>query len=120
MIVIDSNKITSVPFPPDDVIVEKGPINRKPLIDAKDTGGFGAHLVTFNAGAKLNFHTHDSEQILYITAGKGYLATKEKKYPVTAGFIVFIPAGEVHWHGAAEDSPMTHLAIQKVGIKLAK
>lgn len=118
MIVVNGNNVKSVPL--DDEIVQKGPVNRRPLINAKETGGFGVALVTFNAGARLNFHTHDSEQILYITEGKGTIATKDKKYPVMAGCVVFIPAGEVHWHGAADNSSMTHLAIQKVGIKLAK
>jgi quercetin dioxygenase-like cupin family protein len=118
MIVINSNNVKGVPL--NDEIVQKGPVNRRPLIDVKETGGFGAALVTFSPGARLNFHTHDSEQILYITEGKGTIATKDKKYTVTAGCIVFIPAGEVHWHGAADDSSLTHLAIQKVGIKLAK
>jgi len=118
MIVVDSKNAKS--FPLDDEIVLRGPVNRKPLIDSKDTGNFGAALVTFNAGARLNFHTHDAEQILYITEGRGFMATKDKKYPISAGCVVFIPAGEVHWHGAADDSAMTHLTIQKPGIKLAK
>ena len=117
MIVINSNSVNPVAM--DDEIIEKGPVNRKSLIDAGITGGFGAALVTFSPGAKLNFHVHDSEQILYITDGKGILATKDKEYTVTPGCIIFIPAGEVHWHGAGADTPLTHLAIQKVGIKLA-
>jgi quercetin dioxygenase-like cupin family protein len=118
MIVIDGKNAKSQPL--DDEIVQKGPVTRKPLLDAKETGGFGAALVTFNPGAKLNFHTHDAEQILYITEGKGILATKEKEYLVTAGCIVYIPPGEVHWHGATADTSMTHLTVQKPGIKLAK
>ena len=118
MIVVDSSKVKSVPL--NDEIVQRGPVNRRPLVDAKETGGFGAALVTFSPGARLNFHTHDAEQILYITEGKGTIATKNKKYPVAAGCVVFIPAGEVHWHGAADDSAMTHLTIQKPGIKLAQ
>jgi len=118
MIVVDSNSVKSLPL--DDEIVEKGPVSRKPLIDTKATGGFGAALVTFSPGAKLNFHTHDSEQILYITDGKGVIATKDKEYIITKGCIVFIPAGEVHMHGATRDTSLTHLAIQKVGIKLAQ
>lgn len=117
MIVVNANEAELAEL--NDEIVQKGPVNRRPLLSDKDTGGFGATLVTFDAGAKLNFHTHDSEQILYITDGKGILATKDKEYVVTPGCIVFIPAGEVHWHGATENSPMTHLAIQKAGIQLA-
>ena len=118
MIVVDSNSVKSVPLA--DEIVAKGPVNRRPLIDTKTTGGFGVALVTFSPGAKLNFHVHDSEQILYVTEGKGVIATKEKEYVITPGCIVFIPAGEAHMHGATGNTSLTHLAIQKVGIKLAK
>jgi quercetin dioxygenase-like cupin family protein len=118
MIVVRSDNVKSVAFK--DEIVEKGPVNRRPLLDVKETGAFGATLVTFNPGAKLNFHTHDSEQILYVTEGKGIIATKDKKYVITPGCIVFIPAGEVHMHGATEKTSLTHVAIQKASIKLAK
>ncbi len=30
---------------------------------------------------------------------------------MTAGDTVQIPPGELHWHGAAFDAPMTHLSI---------
>ena len=55
MIVIDSNTVAAEET--SDEIVGKGPVMRKALIDAKDTGGYGILLVTFKAGAKLNFHT---------------------------------------------------------------
>ncbi len=118
MIVVNSNDIKAVETK--DEIVGQGPVNRKELIGVKETGGFGALLVTFNPGARLNFHTHASEQILYVTEGKGIVATKEKEYIVTPGSTIYIAPGEVHWHGATQDSSFTHLAIQKIGIKLAE
>jgi quercetin dioxygenase-like cupin family protein len=118
MIVINHNDVEAVET--SDEIVAKGPVHRKTLIDAGDTGGFGALLVTFGPGARLNFHTHTYEQILYVTEGKGIVATKEKEVIITPGSTVFIPPGEVHWHGATEDSSMSHIAIQKPGIALAE
>jgi quercetin dioxygenase-like cupin family protein len=103
-----------------DEIVGKGPVMHKMLIDAKDTGGFGVLLVTFTPGARLNFHTHTYEQILYVTEGKGIVATKEKEYIVTAGATVYIAPGEAHWHGATKDSSFSHICMQKPGIKLAQ
>jgi quercetin dioxygenase-like cupin family protein len=103
-----------------DQIVGKGPVLRKELFSAKDTDGFGALLVTFPPGSKLHFHTHTYEQILYITEGKGIVGTKSEEYTVTPGTIVYIPPGEVHWHGATKDSSFSHICIQKPGIKLAK
>jgi quercetin dioxygenase-like cupin family protein len=103
-----------------DEIVGQGPVHRKTLIDAKDTGGFGVLLVTFGPGARLNFHTHTYEQILYVTEGKGIVATRSQETTVTPGTCIFIPPGEVHWHGATQDSSFSHLAIQRPGIKLAE
>jgi quercetin dioxygenase-like cupin family protein len=118
MIVINSNDVEAVQT--QDEIVAKGPVNRKALIDTGDTGGFGVLLVTFDPGARLNFHTHDYEQMLYVTEGKGIVATKEKEYTVTPGAVIYIAPGEVHWHGATADSSFSHIAIQKPGIQLAR
>jgi quercetin dioxygenase-like cupin family protein len=118
MIVINSDSIEAVETK--DEIVGKGPVYRKALIDARDTEGFGVLLVTFSPGARLNFHTHTFEQILYVTEGKGIVATRQEEQIVTPGTVVYIPPGEVHWHGATEDSSLSHIAIQKPGIKLAQ
>jgi quercetin dioxygenase-like cupin family protein len=118
MIVVNSENVTAEETK--DEIVRKGPVYRKALIDAKDTGGFGVLLVTFGPDARLNFHAHTYEQILYVTEGRGIVATKSKEYTVTPGTTVFIPPGEVHWHGAVKDAPFAHIAIQKPGIKLAQ
>jgi quercetin dioxygenase-like cupin family protein len=118
MIIINSDDVEAVQTR--DEIVGRGPVYRKALIDAEDTGGFGILLVTFSPGARLNFHRHTFEQILYVTEGKGIVATKETEQIVTPGTVIFIPPGEIHWHGAAEDSSFSHIAIQKPGIELAK
>jgi quercetin dioxygenase-like cupin family protein len=118
MIVINSDTVEAVQA--QDEIVGKGPVYMKPLIDAKQTGGFGVLLVTFSPGARLHFHTHTYEQILYVTEGKGIVATKDAEHTVTAGAAIYIPPGEVHWHGATEDASFSHIAIQKPGIALAR
>lgn len=68
-------------------------------------------MIKFAPGARNKFHTHNVEQILFVTEGKGIVATKDKEYVVTPGMVIHIPPGEVHWHGAAKDSSFTHLAI---------
>jgi quercetin dioxygenase-like cupin family protein len=118
MIVVNSKDVNAVETK--DEIVDKGPVHRKMLIDTKDTGGFGVLLVTFGPGSRLNFHAHTYEQILYVTEGKGIVATKSQEYTVTPGATVFIAPGEVHWHGATKDSSFSHICMQKPGIKLAK
>lgn len=118
MIVVNSETISAIETK--DEIVGKGPVHRKALIESKDTGGFSVLLVSFGPGAKLNFHAHTYEQILYVTEGRGIVATKSKEYTVTPGATVYIAPGEVHWHGATKDSSFAHIAIQKPGIKLAQ
>lgn len=103
-----------------DEIVEKGPVHRKIVIDDKVSKGFGVVWVRFAPGARLNFHTHSFEQILYVTEGKGIVATKTEQQIVTPGTVIFIPPGEVHWHGATENTPFTHIALYRGETKLSK
>ena len=103
-----------------DEIVKQGPVMRKELVSAKDTGGFSVLLVSFGKGARLNFHIHTYEQILYVTEGKGIVATKDKEEVVTPGAVVYIAPGEAHWHGATKGSTFAHICMQKPGIKLAE
>ena len=120
MFVIEGSTVQPATMSPeDDPIVSSAPVSGRRLFNMKDTEGWAASLTTFGIDGRLNWHTHDSEQFLYITDGRGMVATKEKEYVVTPGCLVYIPAGEVHWHGASPDSMMTHLNIQKAGIHLA-
>lgn len=118
MIVVNSNYVKEVETK--DEIVKQGPVLRKELISSKDTGGFSVLLVTFKKGARLNFHVHTYEQILYVTEGKGIVATKNEERTVTPGTVVYIEPGEVHWHGATKDSSFAHICMQKPGMKLAE
>lgn len=72
-----------------------------------------AFRVSFTPGARTAWHTHPAGQLLIVTSGRG-LAQKrgEPVQRISAGDTVVIEAGEMHWHGAAPDSPMQHLAIQ--------
>lgn len=103
-----------------DEIVGQGTVYRKIVINDKVSNGFGVVWVSFAPGAKLNFHTHAFEQILYVTEGKGIVATEAEQHVVTPGSVVFIPPGESHWHGATEDSSFTHIALYRGQTKLSK
>ncbi len=67
--------------------------------------------VTFAAGAKNHFHTHTSDQILFVTDGRGYVAAESEQLEITEGDAAFIPAGEKHWHGATDDSDFSHISL---------
>ena len=76
---------------------------------------FSVVLVNFGKGIRAKLHTHDADQILIVTAGKGLVGTEKEEKMVTAGDVVLFHAGEKHWHGATEDSEFSHIAVVKIG-----
>lgn len=68
--------------------------------------------VTFEPGARNNWHKHRGGQILLVTGGKGYYQEEGKPAQVIReGDIVKILPDVKHWHGAAPDSRLIHIAI---------
>jgi len=67
--------------------------------------------VRFEPGARNRFHIHSIGQILYVTEGKGIVATRDKEHVVTAGMLILVEPGEEHWHGATKDTSFAHLSI---------
>lgn len=68
--------------------------------------------VTFQPGARSNWHIHPVGQALIITEGKGRIGEWGKPFrEVSVGDVVVCPVGVKHWHGASPDSPMTHISI---------
>lgn len=71
-----------------------------------------AGSVTFEQGARTNWHTHPLGQTLVITTGIGRVQRWGGPIEeVRAGDVVHIPPGVKHWHGAAPTSGMNHLAL---------
>lgn len=68
--------------------------------------------VTFEPGARTNWHKHPGGQILLVTDGKGFYQEKGKTAQlIQKGDVVRIPPDTEHWHGAASGSSLTHIAI---------
>lgn len=91
-----------------------GTVRIDPLFAAEPPGrATGAH-VTFEPGARTAWHTHPAGQTLIVTFGRG-LAQRDggPVEEIRAGDVVWFPAGEKHWHGAAPDTAMSHIAIQE-------
>ena len=72
-------------------------------------------MVNFSPGSVNVFHTHTFDQVLYVTEGTGIVATENEEVTVTPGTIIFIPAGENHWHGATQDTEFSHIAVMPPG-----
>ncbi len=81
------------------------------LVGEETAKDIGMGVITFGPGARNVLHSHTSGQILYVTEGKGIVATEDEEVVVTPGTVVYIPAGEKHWHGATEDSSFSHISI---------
>lgn len=74
--------------------------------------GVSTGEVTFKPGARTAWHTHPRGQMLIITAGRGLVRQwGEEPQEMREGDAVWIPAGVKHWHGAAPDSGVTHIAL---------
>ncbi|GIF74610.1 (R)-mandelonitrile lyase [Asanoa siamensis] len=69
-------------------------------------------LVRFTPGAHTNWHSHAVGQTLHVTDGVGLVGTRDGNVVrVRAGDTVVCPPGEEHWHGAAAETFMSHLAM---------
>ena len=82
------------------------------LADDEKINGVSLAYVTFDPGARSAWHTHPAGQRLVVTAGVGL--TQEWGKPVQEirpGDVVVCPPGIKHWHGAAPNTAMTHLAM---------
>ena len=67
--------------------------------------------VLFEPGARTDWHTHPDGQVLYIASGAGKVQKDGgETVRVSAGDVVYSPAGEKHWHGATETSYLMHLS----------
>jgi 4-carboxymuconolactone decarboxylase len=70
--------------------------------------------VTFEPGARTAWHIHPFGQTLIVTAGVGRIQRWGSPVEeIRQGDVVWIPTGVKHWHGAAPNSSMTHIAIQE-------
>jgi quercetin dioxygenase-like cupin family protein len=70
--------------------------------------------VHFTPGARTAWHCHSVGQSLYVIEGEGRVQARgEPIVKLRPGDTVFAPGGEWHWHGAAPDHLMTHLAISE-------
>ena len=92
-----------------------GTVRVDPMFTAEDPGRVAGASVTFEPGARTAWHTHPAGQTLIILSGFGRV--QREGGPIEAirpGDIVWFPAGEKHWHGAAPDVAMTHIAVQEL------
>jgi 4-carboxymuconolactone decarboxylase len=82
------------------------------LVQAKDQLDCSIGVVTFDPGARSNWHLHPGGQALLVTEGKGYFQERGKPIKIMRkGDVVKCSPGVEHWHGASPDIKVTHIAI---------
>jgi len=89
-----------------------GTVYLYPLVKDDATFNCVSGSVTFEPGARSNWHTHAAGQILLVTDGVGYY--QEEGQPVRLlrkGEVIKAQPGVKHWHGASPKQAMTHIAL---------
>jgi len=82
------------------------------LVTPDTTHNVNIGSVTFEPGARTNWHYHKGGQILLVTAGTGLYQEKGKPIEtIKKGEVVKCPPNIEHWHGATPTEAMTHIAI---------
>jgi len=84
-------------------------------VAAPAPGRVQANLVHFTPGARTAWHTHPLGQTIYVTEGSGLCQRRGGPVEVIRpGDRVFFDPEEDHWHGAAPNRFMVHLALNEV------
>jgi quercetin dioxygenase-like cupin family protein len=91
-----------------------GSVRIEPLSNPPAPARHSCAAVTFEPGARTNWHTHPLGQTLIVTAGCGWTRCEgEERVEIRAGDVIWCPPGHKHWHGATSTAAMTHIAVQE-------
>ncbi|HSM19821.1 MAG TPA: cupin domain-containing protein [Hyphomicrobiales bacterium] len=91
-----------------------GTVWQDPIVEAPEPARVRAVSVSFEPGARTAWHTHPLGQTLFVLSGVGRVQSwGEPVREIRPGDSVWIPPGEKHWHGAAPNNAMVHLAIHE-------
>ncbi len=92
-----------------------GSVYVDPVAAPSASSRLSASIVHFTPGARTAWHSHPYGQTIFVTEGYGLCQRRGGPVEVIRpGDRVFFEPGEEHWHGAAPDRFMTHLAMQQV------
>jgi quercetin dioxygenase-like cupin family protein len=92
-----------------------GTVYLDPVATPSDPSRVAASMVHFTPGARTAWHTHPYGQTIYVTEGIGRCQRRDGPVEeIRPGDRVHFEPDEDHWHGAAPNRFMTHLAMQEV------
>jgi quercetin dioxygenase-like cupin family protein len=70
------------------------------------------NTVRFSPSVRTAWHAHAVGQTLYVTEGIGLIQSRGGEViEIRPGDVIYTPPGEWHWHGAAPNHFMTHIAM---------
>ena len=110
---ITRNTRATVPGPGDWFT---GTVYLDPVAAPSNESRLNASSVHFTPGARTAWHTHPHGQTIWVIEGVGLCQCRGGPIEVIRpGDCVFFEPDEEHWHGAAPDRFMAHLAMLEVG-----
>jgi quercetin dioxygenase-like cupin family protein len=72
------------------------------------------NIVRFTPGARTAWHSHALGQTLHVTEGRGLIQSRGGEViKIRPGDTIYTPPSQWHWHGAAPDHFMTHIAMRE-------
>jgi quercetin dioxygenase-like cupin family protein len=91
-----------------------GTVLQDPIIATASPARIVSTRVSFEPGARTNWHSHPLGQTLYVISGVGRVQTKGGPvHEIRPGDVVWIPPNEKHWHGGSPTNGMVHIAMQE-------
>ena len=89
-----------------------GAVYIDPVAAPSGASRVSASNVHFTPGARTHWHTHPNGQTIFVLEGVGRCSRRGGPVEeIRAGDRVFFDPGEEHWHGAAPNRFMLHVAI---------
>jgi len=111
---MDIKKSGSQPSGKGPVEYFTGSVRVDPMFTAPEPARVVGATVTFEPGARTAWHTHPLGQTLVVLSGLGRAQREGGPIEeIRPGDVVWFAPGEKHWHGAAPETAMVHLAIQE-------
>ncbi len=93
-----------------------GNVTVESIFASEIPNSYSGGVVNFKSGSRTAWHTHPYGQTLIVITGHGLVQSEgEPVQKIMPGDVVWIPANKRHWHGAAPDSDMSHVAISEPG-----
>ena len=109
---ITRNNLDTQPGPSDWFT---GSVFLDPVATPSGSSRLSATLVHFAPGARTAWHTHPNGQTIWVLEGVGLCQRRGGPIElIRGGDRVFFEPGEEHWHGAAPNRFMAHMAMLDV------